>query len=482
MTMWARSLITRLAVLTPSAWRRSTSIRNTLGSTTTPCPMTHMVDGLRMPLGMRWNLYSFPPVTTVWPALLPPCERTTMSTRSASRSMTFPLPSSPHCPPTRMVTLIAAPTLAEAPEFTYGRPRRLSGLTTRLGFGPGRALGRGRRLSRRGSPPRFGRGCAGGGRRRRAVRIEVLAEEALQFDGVAVDDPVPGADLLETVWTADPLGGQLRGASAEERVAPAPDVHGGHGDSVRADAPAKSPAVPVERTMEPACSLQLAAIALPRRSGQTEQPHAQPRRDKVAGVEHCLRQARDPEEAHVEAAKRLRRGAHGLEQRGAVGCRDHRQAEHPGGVRAGHRPGQAPSPVVPHEVEAIDAIGVDDPDHVVDQLIHAVCTCRSGVGVRRIPAQVGRDGAHAALGQPLHRLPPRCGALRVAVEQHHHLAVLGAGEQRFKAQPVGLDLALGHRRHAVNVATPSARVQRAGAGWPTSRRGSPPGLSAIHNR
>src|SRR5260370_15178864 len=61
-----------------------------------------------MPLGMRWNLNSRPSLTTVCPALLPPCERTTISTRSASRSMTLPLPSSPHCPPTRMVTLIAA--------------------------------------------------------------------------------------------------------------------------------------------------------------------------------------------------------------------------------------------------------------------------------------------------------------------------------------------------------------------------------------
>src|ERR1700733_16273889 len=61
-----------------------------------------------MPLGIRWKQWSLPPVTTVWPALFPPCERMTMLTLSASRSMTLPLPSSPHWPPTRTVTLIAA--------------------------------------------------------------------------------------------------------------------------------------------------------------------------------------------------------------------------------------------------------------------------------------------------------------------------------------------------------------------------------------
>src|SRR3954451_23220857 len=36
----------------------------------------------------------------VWPALLPPWYRITMSARSASRSVTFPFPSSPHWAPT----------------------------------------------------------------------------------------------------------------------------------------------------------------------------------------------------------------------------------------------------------------------------------------------------------------------------------------------------------------------------------------------
>src|SRR3979409_855318 len=43
-----------------------------------------------------------PSWTTVWPALLPPWERITMSVRPARMSLTFPLPSSPHWPPTRI--------------------------------------------------------------------------------------------------------------------------------------------------------------------------------------------------------------------------------------------------------------------------------------------------------------------------------------------------------------------------------------------
>src|ERR1700737_4892112 len=53
---------------------------------------------------MSWNLNSPCSVMTVWPALLPPCERMTMSAFAARKSMTFPFPSSPHWPPTRMMT------------------------------------------------------------------------------------------------------------------------------------------------------------------------------------------------------------------------------------------------------------------------------------------------------------------------------------------------------------------------------------------
>src|SRR5450759_5342872 len=57
-----------------------------------------------MPDGMSWNLNSPCSVMTVWPALLPPWERITMSAFAARKSMTFPFPSSPHWPPTRMMT------------------------------------------------------------------------------------------------------------------------------------------------------------------------------------------------------------------------------------------------------------------------------------------------------------------------------------------------------------------------------------------
>src|ERR1700680_5250871 len=70
-----------------------------------------------MPLGIRWKRCSLPPVTTVWPALFPPCERMTMSTVSARRSMTLPLPSSPHGPPTRTVTLIAAGSVSDGADL-----------------------------------------------------------------------------------------------------------------------------------------------------------------------------------------------------------------------------------------------------------------------------------------------------------------------------------------------------------------------------
>src|ERR1700690_3675047 len=53
-----------------------------------------------MPDGTRWNFHSRLPRTIVCPALLPPWKRTTASARSASRSVTFPLPSSPHWAPT----------------------------------------------------------------------------------------------------------------------------------------------------------------------------------------------------------------------------------------------------------------------------------------------------------------------------------------------------------------------------------------------
>src|SRR3954468_14785574 len=56
-----------------------------------------------MPAGIRWNLNVSPLRTIVCPALLPPWKRTTASACSASRSVIFPLPSSPHWAPTMTI-------------------------------------------------------------------------------------------------------------------------------------------------------------------------------------------------------------------------------------------------------------------------------------------------------------------------------------------------------------------------------------------
>src|SRR4051794_23220398 len=80
--------------------RSSSSAVSTLGSTTTPLPITHRVSACRTPEGIRCSLNSSPSRTIVWPALLPPWKRITASARSASRSTILPLPSSPHWAPT----------------------------------------------------------------------------------------------------------------------------------------------------------------------------------------------------------------------------------------------------------------------------------------------------------------------------------------------------------------------------------------------
>ena len=62
--------------------------------------MTALTPGERMPEGSRCSAYFSSPMTTVWPALLPPLNLTTQSVRSPSRSVALPLPSSPHWTPT----------------------------------------------------------------------------------------------------------------------------------------------------------------------------------------------------------------------------------------------------------------------------------------------------------------------------------------------------------------------------------------------
>src|SRR5919197_872837 len=84
---------------TPRRRSSSSSSVRTRGSITTPLPITHSVPRCRMPEGIRWSLKISPSRMIVWPALLPPWKRTTASARSASRSVTFPSPSSPHWAP-----------------------------------------------------------------------------------------------------------------------------------------------------------------------------------------------------------------------------------------------------------------------------------------------------------------------------------------------------------------------------------------------
>src|SRR4051794_15448721 len=77
-----------------------------------------------MPEGMRWNFHVSPPCTMVCPALLPPWKRMTASARSARRSMTLPLPSSPHCAPTMTVPGIASLSVG-APRLRHVPPQVL---------------------------------------------------------------------------------------------------------------------------------------------------------------------------------------------------------------------------------------------------------------------------------------------------------------------------------------------------------------------
>src|SRR2546427_3746974 len=62
-----------------------------------------MRPGWRTPAGTRFRTVFSPFTTRVWPALFPPWKRTTTSASAASRSTTFPFPSSPHCVPTMTV-------------------------------------------------------------------------------------------------------------------------------------------------------------------------------------------------------------------------------------------------------------------------------------------------------------------------------------------------------------------------------------------
>ena len=99
----ALALTFRPLTSTPRPRSPSISSVSTRGSMTTPLPMMQALPGYRIPLGIRWKAHFSPSRTMVWPALLPPWKRTTMSAFSARRSTTLPLPSSPHWAPTMTI-------------------------------------------------------------------------------------------------------------------------------------------------------------------------------------------------------------------------------------------------------------------------------------------------------------------------------------------------------------------------------------------
>src|SRR6267142_1668714 len=96
--------------VTPRRTSASISSISEPGSTTTPQPITQRQPGCRMPEGIVCRTYFSRPTTTVWPALFSPAYRATTFTWGASRSTTFPLPSSPHCVPTTTMLGMAQPS------------------------------------------------------------------------------------------------------------------------------------------------------------------------------------------------------------------------------------------------------------------------------------------------------------------------------------------------------------------------------------
>src|SRR5579884_1342622 len=114
-------------VSTPRRRSSSSSSVSTRGSITTPLPITHGLPGCRIPEGIRCSFQASPLRTIVCPALLPPWKRTTTSARSASRSVTLPLPSSPHWAPTNTI-----PGIGDGVYARHGRTRAGLDESTRL--------------------------------------------------------------------------------------------------------------------------------------------------------------------------------------------------------------------------------------------------------------------------------------------------------------------------------------------------------------
>ena len=85
MISWALSLIINFSgvTLTPTPSKYSISSNKAFGSTTTPLPITFNLSSYKIPDGIKCNLYSLSPTTTVWPALFPPWNLTTTLASSA---------------------------------------------------------------------------------------------------------------------------------------------------------------------------------------------------------------------------------------------------------------------------------------------------------------------------------------------------------------------------------------------------------------
>src|SRR6185312_12397467 len=90
---------------TPCARSMSASRSSASSESTTPLPMKQRTCSRRIPEGMSESTVLRPPMTRVCPALCPPWKRATAVARSASRSTTLPLPSSPHWVPMTMTNL-----------------------------------------------------------------------------------------------------------------------------------------------------------------------------------------------------------------------------------------------------------------------------------------------------------------------------------------------------------------------------------------
>lgn len=81
----------------------SSSRSSTHGSITIPSPRTRLQCGVGRPDGIWCSFSVVSPITIVWPALLPPWNRTVQPNLGANWSMAFPFPSSPHWAPSTTV-------------------------------------------------------------------------------------------------------------------------------------------------------------------------------------------------------------------------------------------------------------------------------------------------------------------------------------------------------------------------------------------